>query len=302
MSDGKYYGPITDGSVDPLARITELERLWPIIQQKLSAYDGLVQEVQALKKHIVSLKSDHVDLSTEVDTLGKDLDKHAQLMLSEFGCVNLELDKKTAIHGSSLDNHSTMLARINADLQQTKGIIQVARDADRKQLSDMVTKAELQAHKDASSVAITTANAQIQTLGTRVADASITAEAAKATVGYHKDLIANVSEDLHGLNAVCMNLQTGLVNLRKELPDSISAEVKKFSAETDTKIKDLKSSISPATAINALRDEFSKKLEGVALDGTNAVLRSTNASGQITMLEKRIENILLRIKAIEIPQ
>ena len=39
MSDGKKFGPgpILDGSVDPIERITELERLWPLIQQKLQA-------------------------------------------------------------------------------------------------------------------------------------------------------------------------------------------------------------------------------------------------------------------------
>ena len=81
------------------------------------------------------------------------------------------------------------------------------------------------------------------------------------------------------------------VNLLVQRSTSDNAEkIKAF-------IQEIQSKPSP---IADLKKQLEEKLEMVALNGTNSVLRSTNNEKQVALIEKKIEQIFLLIKQMEL--
>lgn len=83
------------------------------------------------------------------------------------------------------------------------------------------------------------------------------------------------------------------------LTDKIDKLEEKTQDFIDTSIKD-KDKVDPLSQIYVSMDEMKRIFESSKLDIQNANLRSSNTSAQIQLLEKKIENILLTIRKIEL--
>ena len=302
MSGGRIYGVVSDGSVDPLARISELETSWPIIQAKLSAYDGLISEVQNIKNELITIKSKHEELKDDlnsVDDNAKESVEYAQSRIN-FHVQALTDSQKSILEITS--GHKGLISQFRDNLQEVKDSLESVKAKVEQGLEGAASKVSLQDHKDQSNNALSVVKDVIGDLGSKFAEV-------KAGLAVVKSGFQNQGENESVILGTIKEMQDrviGLVNSYESYKTYVSTlvynETKKVSDGIDSKMKDLKASSSPAMAVNALREEFVKKMEGVALDGTNAVLRSANATTQIGLLEKKIENILLRLKAIELPK
>lgn len=97
------------------------------------------------------------------------------------------------------------------------------------------------------------------------------------------DMIKQVSEDL--------------MRFRKEILETIQRQTYDF----DLKLAALRAEfINKPSDTEVLRKEFDDKLELVALNGTNSVIRSSNNEKQLHLIEKKIEAINLNIKRLDL--
>ena len=87
--------------------------------------------------------------------------------------------------------------------------------------------------------------------------------------------------------------------LRNDHKKALEALRKEFQASLDSLRKDLV--VSPSDVFQQNNDVM-KKLESTALDGSNAMMKVNNIDLHTRILEKRIENLAIQIKRIELSQ
>jgi len=302
VSNGKIYGVVSDGSVDPLTRIAELERLWPIIQAKLSTYDGLVNDVAAIKKDLITIKQKHEDLKDDlnvVDSKAKDAVGYVQNKV-DLHAQSIGENQKSV--QDALSTHKSLISQFQSGLQEVKDGLNSFKAQVSQDLGNTVCKAALQDHKDQAANAVNVLKDVIGDLGAKIGEIKTSVLDTRSSFLTHKDILSSGLNTISDVDSRVTALANSYESYKTYVSTLVYNETKKVSADVESKIKDIKASASPVAAINTLRDEFIKKLEGVALDGTNAVLRSSNATNQISLLEKKIENILLRLKAVVLPK
>lgn len=104
-------------------------------------------------------------------------------------------------------------------------------------------------------------------------------------------------DELSKLLPAIKRMQNEIQSLRHEIDDVIARVREEFGR----KLEEFKKSvIDKPSEIPVLKDEILKKLELVALDGTNSLIRSTNNEKQINLIEKKIENLYLMMKNIDL--
>jgi len=104
-------------------------------------------------------------------------------------------------------------------------------------------------------------------------------------------------EEITFLKGCIERLHSDYVQVRTYFTSLLSTARKDF----DEKLAHAKSDIlSRPSEIPALKALFEEKLELVTLNGTNSVLRSSNCEKQIMLLERKIEQVMLMIKKIDI--
>lgn len=95
------------------------------------------------------------------------------------------------------------------------------------------------------------------------------------------------------------NFSPELIRFREEVRKGLSMAIDSLNAKHDAFISEIKSIPS---GVPELKKDIESKLEAIALDGTNAILRSSNCEKHLNLVEKKIESILLLIKKIDLNQ
>lgn len=108
----------------------------------------------------------------------------------------------------------------------------------------------------------------------------------------------------HEYEGEIATLKAQIAALRKEhyqFCQQVSQDIQRNTSDITQKlqlfIQEIQSKPSP---IPELKKQLEDKLEMVALNGTNSVLRSTNNEKQIALIEKKIEQVFLLIKQMEL--
>lgn len=109
--------------------------------------------------------------------------------------------------------------------------------------------------------------------------------------------LSDFQEKISLLESLIVKLHREKEELRKEFKDAIH----RLSQEFDVKMKTQKTEIlNMPSEIPAMRKLFDQKLEIVELNGQNAILRSSNNERQLTLIEKKIENIYQLMKKFDL--
>lgn len=81
----------------------------------------------------------------------------------------------------------------------------------------------------------------------------------------------------------------------------LNAVMHKLAMDYDLKLEKFKQEIlGRPSEIPSLKKELLEKVDLIAMDGSNSLLRSTNNEKQIMLIEKKIENLYLMLKKIDL--
>lgn len=109
--------------------------------------------------------------------------------------------------------------------------------------------------------------------------------------------LSSFKEKISLLEGLIEKLHRDREELRKEFKEANH----RLSQEFDGKLKAQKTEIlNMPSEIPAMRKLFDQKLEIVELNGQNAILRSSNNERQLTLIEKKIENIYQLMKKFDL--
>lgn len=303
MSSGKIYGPVIDGSKDPLDRILELERLWPIIQSKLQLYDNLISEFQSVKSEISNIKNNHENLKDDIALVNSMRNDFTQYVQGKFEFVSNYMDVvKKSVDKLAIDHADLRKDLIDRSTESNNNLMTVKENLE-DGLSKTTNKSALDSHKSYMDLKFDQIISELDSIHKKHSDMTLGLSGVQSGITSSKNEVVDASKKVNEMSNQVSNLLFAFESLKTYVGTQIYTEIQKNSQEVDVKLKEIKNSVASAPAALAnLKDEMIKKMEGVTLDGTNAVLRSNNTANQIVLLEKKIENILLRLKAVEIPK
>lgn len=108
---------------------------------------------------------------------------------------------------------------------------------------------------------------------------------------------------VNGLHESFMDNSANLIKQIKSLSTSLADQKKWVQEHVETRLQDLKSKFDMKPEdIEAFKKDMNEKMESVHLDGTNSTLKGQVLEQQIRIIEKKIENLYLLVKKLELNQ
>lgn len=278
-------------------RIEELERKYSILLERIQIYDNFVD---------IS-KNNGLSLQCSL----KDISKHSEALQN----IRKEYDELRAYYFTLTQKHNDLRDSVPASLNK---------------LQENLEKA--QAKSDVNIAQLQGSHNGFQFVLSDLQKDSAKKDDFKAFQVYVMELLASQKKDVLEAEKKIKEIQIvlGEMSAKKTeiliLVEAIKNDLSDFSKSTSAtgfstfeKIESLKKIIEdikldvqikldsfkspqkdPSDMINAAKSEILSKLEAVTLDSNNAMLKSSNSSHQIMILEKKMENINLTLKKLEL--
>jgi chromosome segregation ATPase len=284
-------------------RMAELERLWPVMQKKLQTYDALIRDNKSMSGDISDVRAQTEACKAALQGLtdrhvatSSSLDKSVQSLNSAV------VDLKNAATYNA-DSHSSLCSVVKGQSDDLNKKVDDVKAYFKGALSNVANSSEVALLKDYIDRKFQDVSKDVDTVKRDLVLSNSYATATSDKTSDHADRLDSIETSIVNLSKKIGDL----TNLPNVMNDNVASMLSKTKEDTvssvDTKLKALKDELSASPdAIKNVRDEFVKKIEGVALDGSNAVLRSSNSERKIVILEKKIENIYLLLQKLETPK
>jgi chromosome segregation ATPase len=296
MSDGKKFAAKALLSAED--RLTEIERKYSVIQERIQAYDAVLSEFQSLKSDLKQLKASNASLVASFNSITEDTRVKMDVLTGqiqtfkgkyEYITKSLEENKESFCKFSAKTNQnfidfdkfvSKIKDQVSSCLEQNAEITKIQSDY------------QLCLNTIARPIGLTKAGLDKLTAdhirfkdSTEASQAALTKEISKLTASV----------------AALPSLQEWSNKLYGRVQQELTYREKQATAYVDKKVESLaKDFDSNPLSAEGVKNALFKEIEALALDGKNAYLKSNNCATQITLLEKKLENINLLIKKYEL--
>jgi len=277
---------------DTILRIDELERLWPVMRDKLQTYDAIIKQMENLEckadLHEKNSNHDHQLLHEKIDS---------NIKKSEEFFLKLE-----SFHSNMQANISKIEHAVEKNGQEIKHL-----ESSTNGLSSRLDTTNIDQKSYAKLVDIENLKNTLQEYKKEFDekfDLSFTHtkelynDFLKISEKITKDALESVTEKINSSNQERNNMKKDL----EKLIDSISIlseaqvtwfqEVKnKFNQMVEDKINAIPKPVIPS--LDEAKAYMQQQLEPVSLDARNAGLRSINTDTKFHVLEKKVEQLKL---------
>ena len=276
-------------------RIFLLERKIPIYLERISRYDqvaeDLVKQVDDFNKLVVRM--DDQESCSEIDC------KKVETSIAYLSDQQKSLSSAIVAQSSASDLLKASHMSLDDSLDQCEQRMIKLIDAKKAEVVQaMNSKADakdLEGHKQLSAQMYLACDMTRQQLVPAV-------DALRQDLQVSRLAISNLQDDVR---CVQSELSDALVSVaaQKNAQDRFQQLLDKayndLVIQMDKKIADFRLELSQdSSPVSALRDDLQKKMDLVALDGTNSTIRSQKSEQKMMILEKKIENLYLLMQKI----
>lgn len=296
MSDGKKFSPKSIASAEE--RLTEIERKYSVIQERIQAYDAVLSEFAALKGELKgnrkTIESFVQASSTVFDELRSKIETHP----AQFNI----LQGKAEANAKTLEDHRQLFSKYVASqnkiyndfsemVSKIKDQLEVAFDQ-KNQITNSYTETvnRIRGFKDSMDECKKCYD-KFLTDYLKFKDSSEENAASQA----------KAVEKLTRTIAALPSLQEWSNSLYAKVQENLGYREKQATAYVDKKIDKLAKDFdaNPLSA-ESVKTALFNEIQALALDGKNAYLKSNNCATQLALLEKKLENLNLLIKKYEL--
>ena len=296
MSDAKKFGPKAIASAED--RLTEIERKYSVIQERIQAYDAVLSEFQALKANLVGNRksvesfvaasgSIFEDLRLKVDTYGAQF----QILHSKAESNAKALEDHKQLFSKFVGNHNKVVSDFNEVVTKLKNDIDKSLNHKTQVINSLAQNQDAIGFLNASRDSIKTSLDKLTDAHIKFKDSS---EASQTELAKQH---AKLSKTVASLPS----LQEWANTLYAKFQQDMGYREKQATAYVDTKVKQLAKDFdaNPLSA-ESIKTALFNEIQALALDGKNAYLKSNNCATQLALLEKKLENLNLLIKKHEL--
>lgn len=297
MSDGKKFSK-TDSNLTPEQRLEEVERKFNVIQERIQAYDQVLSEFKKINSDLNLIK-ESLDINKKnYHILNELLSERTEILNSQM----ITLHKNNESFNFHVNEQSKFNENISTRLGEECGKF----------------------YRDIELLKMHVSNVDVEHSKTR--DVTDTLEKSLSDL---KKWFSSIKEEILNLTQQHLILKsdtkTSHIELKsqierliysfQEMPqfnewatkiyikvcNEINEKQKAFYFELDKRSQQLKEQLAsdPYTA-DSVKKILKDEMDALAMDGKNAYLKATNATQQIQLLEKKVENINLILKKYEL--
>ncbi len=301
MSGGKSFALVDKGEKTPEDRLNILEQMIPVLIQKIQAYDKIIDDFKVLKKSQIDISEICNKNTQSIEIASSFMKNYNDQCQSMYKITNSTISSQNA----KFEDFSKDLIRFKSDQNDLVVLINKIDDKYsillQKLTDSCVTRSEFEEQNNfveskLKSIQSSFSNIhnELERLDNQVVlnlnkNTEFSVES-KST----KDFIEQVQEKIRNLHSLNNTLKQDFYNSLIVYTNSINEDVSKRFSNFKIELKE-----SPDSS-NSIKSEIISKLDSVALDGSNALLKASNSAQQISILEKKIENIYLLLKKFEI--
>lgn len=298
MSDCRKFGQVSEEEKSPEDRLLLLEKVWPTVVEKIQSYDCVLSGFSQLK--------DRIDLIYQelnaIYSKNKNSSEYLDAWKKSHEQKNIEVLSFISECKKNIDNLNCLSTDVNEKINSLSTKTSSNIDDLSNKHKDIESKVCLKSEVNAFKLYIDSKFDSLMDLVTINRNLSIdTCKVNADKIMSQDEIILKLSNEVLEIDAHLSRidiLEKSITAILLSLNDIKSSQKAQIDLLVDQKIEEFKSKNDQLPDV--LRNEFMKKLEGVALDGSNAVLKANNSSQQIFILEKKIENIYLQIKKLEL--
>ena len=298
MSDCRKFGQVSEEEKSPEDRLLLLEKVWPTVVEKIQSYDCVLSGFSQLK--------DRIDLIYQelnaIYSKNKNSSEYLDAWKKSYEQKNIEILSFISECKKNIDNLNCSSTDVNEKINSLSTKTSSNIDDLSNKHKDIESKVCLKSEVNAFKLYIDSKFDSLMDLVTINRNLSIdTCKVNADKIMSQDEIILKLSNKVLEIDAHLSKidiLEKSITAILLSLNDIKSSQKAQIDLLVDQKIEEFKSKNDQLPDV--LRNEFMKKLEGVALDGSNAVLKANNSSQQIFILEKKIENIYLQIKKLEL--
>lgn len=282
-------------------RLAEMQRKYGVIQERIQAYDALLTQ--------------HSLIKGQVDDLAERLNSH----VANFNSYKENQEKSFWSNEKVLKLHAGVQEKLAQSINEGTANAKSDRDSMLKEHVALVSGVD-SLHQAINSLNdIVVDKTQIEEIMKHVFDeidkVSLEKQPLKADIERTKlehyklaNAVTALQEVPQKQNTLINTVSNDLQTLRKATADradaiqtSVDASLKVFMLEHEKKLLAMKEEILGTPSSNAkVKEDLEQKLQMVALDGSNAVIKANNVDAQIKLLEKKLENLSLQVKRNEL--
>ena len=287
--------------VDLDKRITELERLFPMMSERLKMYDQIINDFKALDEDFTNVKTYLSSQDSKFTSIFQDHD--SKISQNNAKSTNLSNDlynlrqevaaltKNHADIENSLSKVNDNNLRAQTSIDTLKSMIDFVRNS-------CASSQDLQTHKDnlenfLSSITTSLANVK-QSVNDTDRKINETTTATKALLDSHTDLISKVSTLSDNHQVLSQDKAS-----KSDVLDTVKASSNDLRAFTEKVLNEFASKI-PSINLDDLQKDFQSKFDFASQDSSNAIMMARNSAKQILTLEKKVEGIVLQLKSFEL--
>jgi chromosome segregation ATPase len=289
MAQAEYFGK----SGDEIERMKRIDRLDVKFTDGLILIQGVDQRISALEKSIKEIQSMLKGFHDVHEKSSKSIEK-----------LSLKVNSPAPVQNTSAVSKITeKLAEQNSSLQQLSEAMRLANE------QVALLKNQVQTHCLRSDL-----DSQKYELQKFIADTKSDISLIKGRLQGHEETIAqialsadSVEQKTRDLKSVCDNLiaaedsfTSSLENLKEVFANRIDTMHRSLQNYVTATIKEKLPSLDLDKIVATTRDQIKKEIDLIATDASNASLKYNNVSAEINIITKKIENIYLLIRKLEI--
>lgn len=296
MSDAKKFAKLPPLTADE--RLDEIERKYGVIQQRIQAYDEVLERFAALTKELKQSQKDTASLHDFFESFCKEIRTTISSLLGQIQ----PLKNTQEGHERTLKGHSSSInSMINHATDKHVELKMYVDDMGNRLCTWANDHVKIQTVLDDVNRKLSeVANRQVKLvsqLDTLYADHFKFKEKSESV---HATLDQCIDDMGHQLDNA-PDLNDWASKLYSRFTSDMTYRDKQNMAYADKKVDQLAQdfAVNPLSA-ESIKNQLLSEMQSIALDSKNAYLKSNNCAQQIQLFEKKLENLNLIIKKYEL--
>lgn len=284
-------------------RLDALEAKLPVFIEKIQAYDEVLDKFKQQSVEFAKLQESNTAILAK---LGKAAEKNSYLenLLQDFSSENAQLKKDAAFfYQKTLDAQGSLEKSISNMQAANEKKVKAHQDSVAKTLDACVKKAELQANIENIKAFYEDSRQKMDLLSQRDKEQN---DAVTALLVEHDTISkdwADQSAKIIDFTKILEESKKGFKSEINGVYEEIERKKKEIEKAIEAKGLELRDYIDMTpSSIEYVRKEFNNKLQLIQLDSENALQKSNNNEKALKILEKKMENIILKQKKLELDQ
>lgn len=280
-------------------RLEELEKLWPMMKDRIYSYDKVLEEFKVMKEDLNDLKSSISNLSNSNENLNNNLKdivyNNSKISVKTFKSISdcsKSLDSLVEYYDSFKDglkmSHDTMnqlgsfVYSMKKEFDDHKNISCTNSDFDKlKNLIDNGDKLN---------------KLNINSLSSICNSYSIQLDEIKNNLSLLNSFIEESKNKNNVSEMNISNIRSSIECYKSDITRSLKSQIDNQSTVMMDAFEHFKKEVYPDSMI-AFKKEYQKKLDETNMNSDNAIQISRNVLKQINSFEKKLESVLLKVSS-----